>query len=70
MIVFTLSNTSTPFRMTVECELNGTVVQRTAFSVFIYHFHLYQCHIRTVCMKAFGVLDSGKFQTGRFTGCI
>ena len=70
MIVFTLSNTSAPFRLTLECELNSAVVQRTTLSVFIYHFHLYQCHIRTVCMKAFGVLDSGKFQTGRFTGCI
>ncbi len=54
MIVFTLSNTSAPFRMTLECELNGAVVQRTTFSVFIYHFYLYQCHIGTVRMEAFG----------------
>ena len=53
--------------MTVECELNGTVVQRTTFSVFVYHFYLYERQVGSIRMESFRVLYSSQFQSGRFT---
>ena len=69
MIVFSLCNTATPFGFTFQGKPYRAIIQRTTPAVFIHNFHLKQSHIRSVRMKTFRVLHSGKFQASGFARC-
>ena len=51
-------------------EVNEAVVQRTAASLPVDDLNLHECHVGTVGLHAFGVLDGGQSQLVRFSGCF